>query len=176
MLFDKEEINTFCFSNGRCLFPHDLHGNYIIYKVECTFHLTCVDVQSLKTFYVLFADIFLNRCVSRVGPSSERETYFSLTKGMRSKHQNHFLYRQYNNFLYFDLYLNTAYTYYISYYIYIYSQGLNTHPFSALQISITSLSLNNFLLSGNLYFNPFSALQISIASLSLNNFLLSGNL
>ena len=36
MLFDKEEINTFCFKNGRCLFPNDVHGNYIICTVECT--------------------------------------------------------------------------------------------------------------------------------------------
>ena len=58
MLLDKEEINTFGFTNGRCLFPNDLHGNYIICTVECTFHLT-TDVKSLKTFYQLCAEIFL---------------------------------------------------------------------------------------------------------------------
>ena len=51
MLFDKEEINTFCFTNGRCLFLNDLHGNYIICTVERIFHLT-IDVRSLKTFYL----------------------------------------------------------------------------------------------------------------------------
>ena len=58
MLFDREEINTFCFTNGKYLFSNDLHGNYIICTVECTFHLI-IDVPSLKTFYVLFAEIFL---------------------------------------------------------------------------------------------------------------------
>ena len=48
----------FCFTNGRCLFPNDLHGSYIICTVECTFHLT-KDVQSLKILYLLFAEIFL---------------------------------------------------------------------------------------------------------------------
>ena len=58
MLFGEEEINTFCFTNGRWLFPNDLHGNYIICTVECIFHLT-IDVPSLKTFYLIFAGIFL---------------------------------------------------------------------------------------------------------------------
>ena len=65
--FDKEKINTFRFTNGRYLFLNDLHGNYIICTVECTFHLT-IDIQSLKTFYVLFAE----RC------SSFCKFYFSL--------------------------------------------------------------------------------------------------
>ena len=57
---DKEEINTFCFINCRCLFPNDLHDNYIICTVECTFRLT-IDVQSLTTLYILFAKIYLHR-------------------------------------------------------------------------------------------------------------------
>ena len=58
MLFDKEEINTFCFTNGKCLFPNDFHRNYMICTVKCTFHLI-IDLQSLRTFYLLFAEIFL---------------------------------------------------------------------------------------------------------------------
>ena len=45
-----EEIN-------RCLFPKDLHGNNIS-TVECTFHIT-LDVQNLKTFYVIFTEILI---------------------------------------------------------------------------------------------------------------------
>ena len=45
MLFDKEEINTFCFTNGMCLFRSDLYGNSIIYTEVWTFdHI--IDVQS----------------------------------------------------------------------------------------------------------------------------------
>ena len=36
VLFGEEEINTFCFTNGRCLFPNHLHYNNIIYTVKCT--------------------------------------------------------------------------------------------------------------------------------------------
>ena len=87
MLFDKEEINTFCFTNGRCLFPNDLHGNYIICTVECTFHLT-IDVQSLKTFYLLFAEIFLilgivrklYYCLQSLYLSSQFSINFACTK------------------------------------------------------------------------------------------------
>ena len=49
MLFDKEEINTFCFTNGRCLFLNDLHGNYTTCTVKYTFH-HIIDGPSLKNF------------------------------------------------------------------------------------------------------------------------------
>ena len=53
MLFDKE-IKTFCFTYGWCLYPNDVHSNYIICTVECTFHISIDVIQSLKTFYLLF--------------------------------------------------------------------------------------------------------------------------
>ena len=48
----------FSFLVQRRLFQYDLHEKYIVSIVKCTFHLT-IDVQSLKTFYLLFADLFL---------------------------------------------------------------------------------------------------------------------
>ena len=39
MLFDKKEINIVCFTDGKFLLLNDLHGNYLLCKVEWTFHL-----------------------------------------------------------------------------------------------------------------------------------------
>ena len=57
ILLKSDKNYDFNFLVKRCLFPNDLHDSYIICTVECTFHLT-IDVQSLKTFYLLFAEIF----------------------------------------------------------------------------------------------------------------------
>ena len=58
VVIDKEEINDFCFTNGRDLTPSGLHGNNILCTVEYTFFIA-VHVQSFDTFYPLFAEIFL---------------------------------------------------------------------------------------------------------------------
>ena len=57
-MLDKEEINEFCFTNGRDLTPSGLHDNNILCTVEYTFFIA-IHVQSFNTFYVLFAEIFL---------------------------------------------------------------------------------------------------------------------
>ena len=56
----KEEINEFCFTNGRDLTPSGLHGNniHVLCTVEYTFFIA-IHVQSFNTFYLLFAEIFL---------------------------------------------------------------------------------------------------------------------
>ena len=43
MLFSEVELNTFCSTNGRCLFPN--HGNYIICTVECILECNCWGYQ-----------------------------------------------------------------------------------------------------------------------------------
>ena len=67
MLLYKEEINTFCFTNGMCLFPNDLHGNYIICTVECTFSLQWMyKVWKLSTYYLQryssFCEFYFSLC------------------------------------------------------------------------------------------------------------------
>ena len=57
MLFDKEEINTFCFTNDRGLFPNDLHGNYIICTAGCKFHLTIDDTKFKNFLLIICRDI-----------------------------------------------------------------------------------------------------------------------
>ena len=66
MLFDKEEINTFCFTNGRCVFPNDFHGNYNMYsrvhippdhrftKFENFLPIICRDIPNFVNFISVY--------------------------------------------------------------------------------------------------------------------------
>ena len=103
MLFDREEINTSCFTNGKYLFSNGLHGNYIICTVECTFHLI-IDVQRRKhsTYYLQiysyfcgfsfssFHETMTNLHVSKTEISGERDRI------LRYRERFSYLFRNYN--------------------------------------------------------------------------------